>query len=221
MKQKERLWARVAIYAVGLCLYAWFVCLMTRAHAGISPITSVPYLLSEITSLSLGATQLIVNAALVVIQILLLGRRFDRFQLLQLAASLGFSVFIDALMPTTAFFDAAEAGLLMKIGVFALSMAGMALGLGIMTICHLILLPGDGLAQAIAFKLGWNFGKAKVLNDCIFVFVTIIVSLVALGRLVGIQWGTVAAALCLGLLVKLVIRVGTPLYQKLVTVRVL
>lgn len=218
MKKKERLWARIVIYAVGLCLYAWFVCLMTRAHAGISPITSVPYLLSQITPLSLGTTQFIVNAILVGVQILLLGKRFERFQWLQLVASLGFSVFIDVLMPTTAFLDASAAGLPMKVGVFALSLLGMSLGLGIMTICRLILLPGDGLAQAIALRLKWNFGKAKVLNDCIFVSITVAASLLILGRLVGIQWGTVVAALCLGLLVKQVIRVGTPIYQRLVTV---
>ena len=216
MKSKERFPVKLGLYTLGLCFYAWFVCLMTRAAAGISPITSFPYLLTEITGLTLGTTQLIVNSLLVLLQVTLMGKEFDKRQLLQLVASLGFSVFIDVLMPSTAFLSAGGKGLPMQIAVFLLAMLGMAIGLSLMSMCKLILLPGDGLAQVLAYKLKWEFGQAKVLGDCLFVSSTIVVSLLVLHRIVGIQWGTVVAAVGLGQIVRRVSRVLAPVYQRLV-----
>lgn len=196
---------RILLYCLGVFIYAYFVCVMTRAHAGISPITSLPYVITELSGLTLGTTQFIVNAVLVVLQMALLRRKFQRFQLLQIAASLVFSVFIDIIMPFTEVFEAADAAA--SVCVFALAVAGMSVGLGVMTMCDLILLPGDGLAKAAADVCGRDFGWAKRVCDCSFAALSASLSLLCTGRVIGIQWGTVAAALCLGPLVRIVVRI--------------
>ena len=55
-----------------------------QADLGTSPVSSLPYVLSRITPLSVGTTTILVNSGLVLLQILILRRRYDPLQLLQL-----------------------------------------------------------------------------------------------------------------------------------------
>ena len=79
---------RLLVYVAGMLVYTYGVCLMTRAHVGISPVTSVGYVLTMVTPLTLGMTQFLVNLLMVLIQVAWLKRQFPRMQYLQLAASL-------------------------------------------------------------------------------------------------------------------------------------
>lgn len=187
---------RMMIYTVGLCIYAYAVCLMAHANLGISPITSIAFVFTLFTPYTLGETQFVSNLCLVLIQVIWLRKDFDKLQYLQIAASLIFSVFIDMTMPFATIF--AVDTILQRIILFAVSMLVMAFGLSIVAIANLVMLPGDGIAKTIALKTGWVFGKAKVLNDVCCVTFTCIVSLVVLHRIASVSVGTVVAALVLG-----------------------
>jgi uncharacterized membrane protein YczE len=155
------------------------------------------------------------NSILIVMQIVLLRKTFQKIQLLQFVVSLLFSVFIDTLMPFTAFLSMENQGYAYKSAVFSASLAALGFGLGLIAITNLIMLPGDGLAKSISTKFKLEFGRAKVLFDCICVVLTCIISYAALRRIEGIQIGTVIAAVLLGHIARFVIRTFTPVYKRL------
>lgn len=213
----ESLKKRMAVYAVGMLVYTYGVCLMTRAHMGISPVTSVAYILTLILPLTLGTTQFIVNLLMVGLQILWLGKKFPRVQYLQLAASLLFSVFIDCMMPFTAGVDALEKGVLARLAVFLAAMLIMGISLAVVAMSRMVLLPADGFGNVMAQQLHVSFGKAKIINDCSCVTVTLVLSFLFLHRLEAISSGTIIAAVGLGYLVKTFTKWLQPLYKEIVS----
>ncbi len=196
----------IIFYAVGMLIAALGVCLIARANVGISPVTSFAYLITVITKLSLGTTQFIWNIALIVIQIILTRKEYEKIQLLQLATSILFSLFIDLWMPLTAQWDYTFLSIFGRSILFAIGMVICAFGLSAMAASDLLLLPGDGVARVVAKKLNWPFGRGKIVIDCACVALTIIVSFVVLHRLESVKAGTVIAALVIGNIVRLFMR---------------
>ena len=198
----SNLFRRLTIYFAGLIIYAFGACLSVRANTGISPITSVAYILNDITPLSLGMTLFLVNIILVLLQVLILRKEFSKFQYLQIVTSVFFSVFIDMIMPFTVAF-ASSLFVIRYIILFG-SILVMAMGITMMSVAEIVMLPGDGLPKVAAKLTRWPFGKAKVLSDCFCVMLTIIISLIALGRVECIKAGTAITALSVGNVVRLI-----------------
>lgn len=185
--------------------YGFSVGLMAAPDVGVSPISSISYCMTFLfEGMTLGTAQLIVNSVMIFIQFLWLGKAFPVKYLLQLPASLVFSFVIDGAMPLVRVIMQLGEGLGFRIAVFLISLPVMALGLSLVLRADIVMLPGDALAKVLSQKAGWPFGRAKVWMDCICVLVTCGLSLVFLHRLVGIQIGTVIAALTLGRLVRLI-----------------
>lgn len=205
-----RLCKRAALYLAALLVYAFAACLMVTANVGISPLTSVAYIFTLFTPLTMGATQLLFNLLLIALQILILKRDFPRFQYLQVVAALVFSAFIDLAMPLAARLETDS--LPARWLLLALALALMGLSITVLNGVDLVMLPGDGLPKAIARVFRWPFGKGKVLSDSLCALSTALISLAALGRVEGIQLGTVVAALSLGNIARLFMRwLGRPL----------
>jgi len=209
MKKINGTWMnRLLIFVAGTLLYGFAVGLMAAPDVGVSPISSIAYSLTYILpSMTLGMTQMLVNSIMVLIQIAWLRREFQPMQLMQLPASLLFSVVIDCTMPLVHFIMGLGSGLIFRGAVFLISLPVMALGLSLVLKADLVMMPGDGLAKTLAQKTGWPFGQAKVRTDCACVAFTCVISLLFLRRIVGIQIGTVVAALTLGRLVRLISKV--------------
>ena len=207
MNYKKTWGKRLLIFCIGTLIYGFAVGLMAAPNVGVSPISSIAYSLTYIIpGMTLGMTQMLVNTIMVIIQIAWLGKEFPPMQLLQLPASLLFSIVIDSTMPLVNLIMGLGSGMIFRGVVFLCSLPVMALGLGLVLESNLVMMPGDGLAKTLAQKTGWPFGKAKVRTDCTCVALTCVLSLIFLRRIVGIQIGTVIAALTLGRLVRLISR---------------
>ncbi|AOT69819.1 YczE/YyaS/YitT family protein [Geosporobacter ferrireducens] len=190
----------ITVYIIGLFFYSLGVCMMTKAMLGISPITSVAYVFTMITMASLGTCMFVLNIILVALQVFWMGKEFDKKQLLQIAVSLIFSIFIDTLMP---WFSSVNPSIfLWKMALLLGSCGVMAFGISLIVIADIVMLPGDGVAKTIAYKLKKEFGTAKVINDCTMVTITVLISLLFLRRIEGVQIGTVLAAIFLGNIAK-------------------
>jgi uncharacterized membrane protein YczE len=198
------LYRRLFVYTAGLLVYSLGACLMVTAHVGISPLTSVAYILSYITPFSLGITQLVFNVFLVLLQVLILRKDFHPYEYLQLAASVAFSVFIDLLMLVIR--NLHTDLLPLRCLIFGGAMICMSLGITFMLLADFVMLPGDGLPKVIARLTKWPFGTAKIVSDSLCAIATMLISLIALGRIEGVQAGTVAAALILGSLARFFIK---------------
>ena len=86
---------RYIIFLIGLFINSLGVSLITKAALGTSPISSIPYVLSLIFPFTLGQFTIYFSVLLVVLQLLILRRKFKVEHLLQIPISIAFGYFIN------------------------------------------------------------------------------------------------------------------------------
>ncbi len=191
---------RLALLCVGLTVMAFGIAFSIKAALGTSPISSAPYVTSMISGMSVGATTIAINFLFVLIQIVILRRRFDWFQLFQLPAVVLFGSMIDVAeyaIQGIAFGNYFQQWALCALGIFF-----VALGVSIEVEAKLVTTPGEGVVLAICQVTPAKFGNMKVAFDLTLVCVSVVLSLCFLGGLYGVREGTVVAAACVGLIAK-------------------
>ena len=198
---------RVLVYCVGLFILALGVSFSKVADLGMSPVNSIPYVLSEIfTSLSMGTWVIIVFSTYIVVQFLILGKDIQPARLLQILCTTLFGYFTDftnaltaALLPEP---TAVAASFALVYGVRLLylfiSMLLIALGILFYLTPDLISLPGEGIMQVLAQKLHLPLHKVKMAFDVTVSLVALALSLVYFREFHGIREGTVIAAFGVG-----------------------
>ena len=75
---------RYIFLVVGLAIMSFGVAFSINAELGTLPVSSIPYVTSEISGLSVGTTTIIVNTIIVLLQIVVLRRQFKLIRLLQI-----------------------------------------------------------------------------------------------------------------------------------------
>lgn len=195
---------RFLVFLLGVWLMSVGVALSVHSGLGTTPISTLPLVLSYITPWSIGTMTLALNALLVLLQIIIRGRRFQPIQLLQLPAALVFGAFIDLSVHLTRFVVTGQY-LLQWLLVLA-GMVFMGLGVAVQVTARSLVLAGEGFVLAVSEELNrrfgpdpkFSFGRIKVLNDIIHVVVSVVLSLIFLGGFVGVREGTVVVAIVLG-----------------------
>jgi len=199
---KKNLFLRALLFVAGLFIMAIGVDLSVKANLGVSPISSIPYVYSLKFPLTLGQTTIIFNVLLIVLQIFLLKKDYEWVQLIQIPVVFLFGWFIDLTMPMLAWITP-ETYLAQTLYCLA-SFTALGLGVFFEVKAKLTYLPGEGVAMALNKKFGFEFGKAKIGVDSSMVLGGIASCLVFMGNVQGIREGTVAAAVLVGYLVRLI-----------------
>ena len=177
------------------------VALITRAALGTSPISSLPYVLSFRFPVTLGQFTFAMNLFFILGQVLLLRRDFQPIQLLQVAVNAVFSAFIDVSMGLLSWLEISS--LPMAVLVLVLGCAVLAFGISVEVAPRVLMVPGEGIVQAIAAVTGWRFGNVKVGFDAALVSTALVLSLLFFHRLQGLGAGTILSALAVGRFVNL------------------
>ena len=177
------------------------VALITRAALGTSPISSLPYVLSFRFPVTLGQFTFAMNLFFILGQVLLLRRDFQPIQLLQVAVNAVFSAFIDVSMELLSWLEISS--LPMAVLVLVLGCAVLAFGISVEVAPRVLMVPGEGIVQAIAAVTGWRFGNVKVGFDAALVATALVLSLLFFHRLQGLGAGTILSALAVGRFVNL------------------
>ena len=99
MKEKNVV-KRCLLLIFGLLIMAYGVALSIKAGLGTSPISSLPYTLSQLTPLTVGTATIAMHCALILLQILLLRRGYSPIQLMQLPIALLFGYLTDFTLMT-------------------------------------------------------------------------------------------------------------------------
>lgn len=196
----DHLAKRIIFLCLGLTIMAFGVAFSIKAALGTSPISSVPYVTSTISGLSVGTTTIIMNFMFVLIQIAILRKKYDWFQLLQFPAAIVFGTMIDVaeyLVKPVAFSNYLEQWLLCVVGVFL-----VALGVSVEVMANLVTTAGEGIVLAICQVAPVKFSNMKVAFDVTLVCISIALSFIFLGHLDGVREGTIAAAVFVGLITK-------------------
>ena len=199
--------------AVGLAIMALGVAFSIKAGLGTSPISSTPYVISLFAPLTVGQITILMHCVFIALQILLLRRRYQPVQLLQLPVALIFGVLTDGavwllsgLHPSTYW----QQWILCVIGI-----ALVAFGVSLEVTAKVVTLAGEGLVLAVCQVLPIKFGTMKVLFDVSLVVCACILSFLFLHTLAGVREGTVAAALMVGTIARQINRLLQPLNEKL------
>lgn len=188
-------------FLAGVLINSFGVALITRAALGTSPISSLPYVLSFRFPVTLGQFTFAMNLFFILGQVLLLRRDFQPIQLLQVAVNAVFSAFIDVSMGLLSWLEISS--LPMAVLVLILGCAVLAFGISVEVAPRVLMVPGEGIVQAIAAVTGWRFGNVKVGFDAALVSTALVLSLLFFHRLQGLGAGTILSALAVGRFVNL------------------
>ena len=184
-------------YCLGLFCLALGVTFSIKSQLGVSPINSLPFVLSRVTSIELGVVTTLVFTVYVLLQWLILGRAFKIIQLLQIIVASLFGYFVTL---SNFMFQGLQTpdGLIERLLLLSISIGFVAFGLLQYLRANVISQPPEGLVIAIAKRLKWPVPKMKVVFDCTVVLAAIVVSLVAFGEVQGVGLGTLLSAVMIG-----------------------
>ena len=221
---KKPIFYRVLFYAIGLLVLALGLTLNTKTGLGVSPIISVAYSVATIFDHNFGNMTLALYSLFVVIELILhiiRDRRYTKksggalahagkkdlklillMDILQLPLSLVFTRFLNVfsdLIPNLYSDGAASAGeLTVRIIVLIIAIILTGIGAAMSLNMRIIPNPGDGIVQAIADTIHKSVGFTKNCFDLTNITITIILSFVFAGHLVGVGIGTVLAMIGVG-----------------------
>ncbi len=181
--------SRLCILAVAIFFMTFGVALCIRSNLGSSPISVMPLAWSlsggtqvgsfHVPDWSMGTYTIIMNSLFVVMQIIILRRRYHAIQLFQLMMGFIFGFFLDINMRLTMPFQFTN----IAICIIQLLIGGfiMAFGISLEIVTRLIMMPGDGITLAFARIFNADFGKIKIMVDCSMVVLGAISMLIFFG----------------------------------------
>lgn len=191
--------------AIGIVVMAAGIVIVTKSATGNTPISSTGYVLSVVfPDISYGVFMFGWNVFLLLLQIAILRSRFRASSLVQIPISVLFSLGIDGFAHLFSFM--VPVNYLASLGLLALGICVLALGVACTVVANVALNCGEALVAAITSKTGWNFGHTKVGFDVSCVAFACIASFTLTGGIIGVREGTVAAAFITGFVVNFFVK---------------
>ncbi len=204
---------RVAIYCLGLFLLAMGVAISVNSNLGVSPVNSLPYVISKIINVQLGTCVTAVFCCYILMQIIILRKEFQIINLLQIVFSTIFGYFVD--FSKMLIGDFAIPTYFGRLAMLAVSIVFIALGIMLYMDVEMVPMPMEGLTACLAKKLKKPFPTMKTIVDCIVVGSGIVLCFVFLGGLDGIREGTVITAMVTGKLIAILRKPLSPVVKKI------
>ena len=190
------------LLVIGLFLSALGVAFTKHGELGVSPISSVANVLSyKFTFFTMGVWLIIWNCILIAGQIIILRKKFQLIQLLQIPLSFLFGYFTDFGLWCVSHIPADI--YVMKLLMVLLGVVILGLGISLAVIANVIMNSGEAFVKAVADTIHKEFGNVKIAFDIFCVVSSIILSLIFFNfTIVGAREGTVISALFTGVVVK-------------------
>ena len=164
---------RICQFVVGLFVMSFGVAFSIVSTLGTTPISSISYSLVLITNINIGITTFVFNAALIVVQFLILRSKFHKKRLLQLINCVVFGYFNAVALAVVSEIPFDGSVLMMAI-FLALSIFLTALGIFIYMPANIAPLPGEGCVEAIAIVTDWRFSTIKIAFDATMVAISLV-----------------------------------------------
>lgn len=200
---------RYLTFIAGLYFLSLGIVLIVASTLGTTPISSVNYVVTLHTPITLGTATFLINVLLIAGQFWLirsgLGTRKDRIEiLLQLPFSLVFSIFIDINM---AFIGSIEpTSYPMALAMLGAGCLSQATGVVLELKPNVAIMSAEGFVKYAARRYNKDFGRLKVIFDVVLVSSALLLGIACSGHIEGVREGTVIAALSTGLIVSFLSR---------------
>lgn len=196
---------RIPMYFIGLFVMTIGIALSVKSNLGVSPVSSIPYTMTCVWGIEMGKATILFHIVLVLIQILLLRKKFKPVQLLQVVIGVVFGYFTTFCNYMVSFLPTPE-NLGIRIIMVLASTVFVAFGIFLYLPADLIPLAGEGCMQAVSSVTHIEFSKVKIGFDCTMVLVSAITCLTVLHNLGSVGAGTIIAAILVGTLVGIINR---------------
>ncbi|MDD3220673.1 MAG: cytidylate kinase family protein [Lachnospiraceae bacterium] len=210
---KRELCKRYFVFLIGLFISSFGVSFVTKAALGTSPISSIPYVLSLDLPWTLGEFTIVFSVLLIILQIVILGRNFQKVSLLQIPVSILFGYFIDLSMLLLVWLNPQQ--WVSKFLALFIGCVILAFGVYIEVIANVVMLPGEAFVKAVTVRFHTDFGTTKVCFDASMTVIAGVLSLVLFHALQGVGIGTIIAALIVGFIAKFFGRILMPFTELL------
>ena len=211
-RSREELTAkRVLIYTAGILLVSLGIVLCKKCDMGISPISSIPFVLADIVPLTFGTLTALFHFVNIVLQMVLARKIGDTKIWLQVPLAFVFGWVIDGFNQCI-MIDSRM--IIYKILALVFSIFFTALGMVCMLDMNLIQNPPDGTVKQISTLSGWEFAAVKIGYDVTCVLASVLLSIVFLHRVEGFGIATIASAIFVGKTIRW-IRIVRGTYGKL------
>ena len=191
------------MFLTGLFIASMGVAFSTKAGLGTSPVASLPYSVSLVSSLlSFGGWLNVLSVIQIALQVILLRRKCRPLEIVIqtiLAFVYGYltnlSCWLIRDIPVNGY---PEQLLYMAVGCIVL-----AFGIWMQLKGGVAMLPGEAMNRAVSEVTGKRYENIKILFDIIYIALSAVICLVFLGELKGVREGSIIAAVAVGLLIKL------------------
>ena len=194
--QAIRLIKRYLVLCLGLTIMAFGVAFSIKAGLGTSPISSVPYVVSLFSPLTVGTATICMHCVFILLQILLLRRKYDPIQLMQLPVALLFGYLTD--FAVWCIKGISCSSYLDQWALCAIGILLVGIGVSLEVTAGVVVLAGEGFVLAVCRVFPIKFGNMKIAFDVSLVIIGCILSFIFLHGLYGVREGTIAAAILVG-----------------------
>lgn len=189
---------RICQFVVGLFIMSVGVAFSIVSTLGTTPISSLSYAITLITNINIGITTFVFNAALILIQFLILRSKFEKRRLLQLINCVLFGYFTDLALYLVSSIPF-DGSVLMEVLFLALSIVLLAFGIFVYMPTNIAPLPGEGCVEAIAIVTNWRFSTVKIVFDATIVTISLIMCGLWYTNIFGAVYvGTIISAFFIG-----------------------
>ncbi len=210
-----RWFKRLLVYFIGLFAMAIGVVFSVKSALGVSPVTCLANVVSQISAIDLGICTTAVYCLYILVEFLILRREFQLRMLLQIVASFVFGFMVTLATNLFAFLPAPTT-YPMRMVFLLCSIPMVAAGVMLYLSPNILPTPGEGMSLAISKKTGLSVASSKSIFDASLVVVSAATSLIWFHGLVGVREGTVISALLVGFVMRLLQRLFQPALLKFV-----
>ncbi len=173
---------------------AFGVVLNTKTGLGVQAGILLPFVLSSITGITLGTLTIMLHIVLISLQAIIT-RRINMKVILQLPVTLLFGQAIDLL---NGLLDFEATNIFISGLVLCLAMIFAAFGMMLSVSMKIVPVALDGFVKTVSEHFAFAIGRVKIFFDSSLVMVSIVLSLIFAGEIIGVGVGTVVAAFLIG-----------------------
>ncbi len=193
----KNLQVRILMYILGLFILTIGISISVKSDLGVSPLSSLPYTMTCVWGIEMGKATIIFHCLLVLLQAILLGRKFKPINLLQVLAGIIFGYFTTFCNYLISFIPSPN-NMIDQIMMALISTVFVAVGTFFYLPTNIMPLAGEGIVDTIAVVTKTEFSNIKIMFDSFLVLVSVIICFIVLHNLGSVGIGTLIAALLVG-----------------------
>lgn len=205
---------RYLLFIIGLFIASMGVAFSTKAGLGTSPVASVPYSVSLVSSLfTFGGWLNMLSVVQIAIQVLLLRSKCKPVEIIVqtvLAFVYGYLTNLSCWLIRTIEVQS----YLGQLFFMLMGCVILALGIWIQLKGNVAMLPGEAMNRAISQVTGKRYENVKIFFDILYIVLSAVICIIFLGRLEGVREGSIVAAILVGNIIKIYSRVFDKLFTK-------